>query len=69
LRADIFVGSQHKSADLPQEWWSNAFATAIRDINHTVLVLQPWDAPLPLRRSWCLVRARAARAPKQALRV
>jgi hypothetical protein len=51
---DIFVGSQHKSAELPQEWWSNAFATAIRDIGHTVLVLQPWDAPLPLRRSWCL---------------
>jgi hypothetical protein len=24
------------------------------DIGRTVLVLQPWDAPLPLTRSWCL---------------
>ncbi len=26
------------------------------DIGRTVLVLQPWHAPVPLTRSWCLVR-------------
>ena len=51
---DIFVGSQHKAAELPQEWWSQAFAHAVGDIGRTVAVLQPWTMPLPLKRSWCL---------------
>jgi hypothetical protein len=55
-RADIFVASQHKAATLPQKWWSDAFRQAVADIGHTVLVLQPWSAPVPLTRSWCLVR-------------
>jgi hypothetical protein len=56
LSADIFVGAQHKAAVLPQEWWTIAFRQAVCDIGHTVLVLQPWSAPAPLKRSWCLVR-------------
>ena len=54
--ADIFVGSQHKAPQLPQEWWKDAFRRAVADIGCTVLVLQPWHAPVPLTRSWCLVR-------------
>lgn len=53
-RADVLVSSQHRTEALPQSWWSTAFATAIKDIGHTVLVLQPWHAPVPLTRSWCL---------------
>jgi hypothetical protein len=53
-RADVLVSSQHRTTTLPQSWWSSAFATAIRDVGHTVLVLQPWHAPVPLTRSWCL---------------
>jgi hypothetical protein len=62
LRADIFVGNQHAAATLPQDWWATAFASAVGEIGHTVLVLQPWDKPLPLTRSWCLVRCICARA-------
>jgi tetratricopeptide (TPR) repeat protein len=51
---DIFVSAQHKALTLPQEWWSTAFRQAIAGIGHTVLVLYPWDAPVPLTRSWCL---------------
>lgn len=54
LWIDIFVGSQHKTESLDPAWWSNAFAQAIRAIGHTALVLQPWHAPEPLTRSWCL---------------
>ena len=54
LPPDALVSSQHETETLPQDWWSTAFATAIRDIGHTVLVLQPWHAPVPLTRSWCL---------------
>jgi hypothetical protein len=51
---DVFVSSQHRTGSLPKEWWGSVFARAIRRINHTVVVLQPWHAPLPLQRSWCL---------------
>jgi tetratricopeptide (TPR) repeat protein len=51
---DIFVGSQHRAASLPQDWWSSAFASAIRSIGRTLLVLCPWDNPAPFTRSWCL---------------
>jgi hypothetical protein len=50
------VNSQHKTEELPQAWWTSAFASAIASIGRTLLVLQPWDAPIPLTRSWCLVR-------------
>jgi hypothetical protein len=52
--ADIFVSSQHKAALLDSSWFADAFAQAVTRIGHTLLVLQPWDAPLPLKRSWCL---------------
>lgn len=51
--ADVLVQSQHDT-EAKSEWWSNAFAAVIRQIGHTVLVLQPWFAPLALTRSWCL---------------
>jgi hypothetical protein len=56
LNADIFVGAQHEAYELPQKWWTVAFRKAVSDTGHTVLVLQPWHAPVPLMRSWCLVR-------------
>ena len=51
---DIFVGSQHKAAALDTRWFKDAFAQVVKQIGHTLLVLQPWHAPLPLTRSWCL---------------
>ncbi len=48
------MGSQHKAALLDSRWFADAFAQAVTRIGHTLLVLQPWDAPLPLTRSWCL---------------
>ena len=54
MRADIFVGDQHRAATLPQAWWTQAFRQSVLDIGRTVLVLQPWHAPVPLTRSWCL---------------
>jgi hypothetical protein len=60
--------NQHKAGTLPQEWWSGAFRAAVAELGHTVLVLQPWSAPLPLTRSWCLVRRRALRSTHSCLR-
>jgi len=52
--ADIFVCNQHTATSLALAWWFDAFGKAVADIAHTVLVLQPWQALKPLKRSWCL---------------
>ena len=48
--------NQHKAdAQLyPVEFWKTTFLEAIRDIGRTVAVLQPWNDPIPLTRSWCI---------------
>ena len=51
---DCFVIDEHATQELPQEWWSTEFKQSIHSIGHTVMVLAPWDAPLPLTRAWCL---------------
>ena len=30
------------------------FMQSIADIGHTILVIEPWDEPLPFTRAWCL---------------
>jgi hypothetical protein len=72
---DVFVAFQHCTRALPHDWWSNTFRRSVADIGTTLLVLQPWGAPLPLTRSWCLweifctvdceVQLRIALSPEQ----
>eukprot|EP00911_Craspedida_sp_UC1_P002947 UC1_evm1s2150 len=51
---DLFVNNQNIAADLPQEWWTTTFRTQIESIGKVVLVLSPWNDPVPLKRAWCL---------------
>ena len=51
---DLFVNDQWNAPNLPYEWWAGTFSSAIGEIGHTMLVLSPWDAPIPLTRAWCL---------------
>lgn len=51
---DLFVVNQHKSIGLPFDWWTTTFQSAIRQFGHTVMVLAPWNDPIPLTRAWCL---------------
>jgi hypothetical protein len=51
---DLCVNNQWEAPNLPYEWWSTTFLSAIGKIGHTVLVLSPWDDPIPLKRAWCL---------------
>jgi hypothetical protein len=39
---------------MPHAWWTRTFRRSVKQIGRTVLVLQPWHEPLPLKRSWCL---------------
>lgn len=51
---DLFVNDQWQAANKSFDWWATTFKTAIQDIGKTVLVLLPWDKPVPLTRAWCL---------------
>jgi hypothetical protein len=52
---DIFVNNQHaEGLNHPFEWWCSAFKDNIAAIGTVLLVMTPWDAPIPLTRAWCL---------------
>jgi tetratricopeptide (TPR) repeat protein len=51
---DFVCNNQHKAIDYPFEWWSGTFKTAISSIGKTVMVLAPWNNPIPLTRGWCI---------------
>ena len=50
---DVFVVDQNKPpAD--SEIVFTAFKDVVAQIGHTVLVLAPWNDPIPMTRAWCL---------------
>jgi hypothetical protein len=52
---DLFSNNQHGLNDPPPfEWWCHTFLHAIKNIGRTVMILDPWDAPVALTRAWCL---------------
>jgi tetratricopeptide (TPR) repeat protein len=51
---DLFSNNQHKAIDLDFSYWATTFQSAIQSFGHTVMVLAPWDHPIPLTRAWCL---------------
>jgi tetratricopeptide (TPR) repeat protein len=51
---DVFSVNQHKTENLPFEFWSISFKSAVQDFGRTVMVLSPWNDPIPLTRGWCL---------------
>ncbi|KAJ3101813.1 Kinesin light chain 3 [Phlyctochytrium planicorne] len=51
---DLFTNSQHGTASRPFEWWSGTFLNAVGKIGQVLMVLLPWDNPIPLTRAWCV---------------
>ncbi|XRB00898.1 kinesin light chain 3 [Pycnococcus provasolii] len=51
---DVFTVNQHASSQVPPDWWFTTFKVAVASIGHTVLILMPWDDPIPLTRAWCI---------------
>jgi hypothetical protein len=51
---DVFSINQHQETSLDYGWWATTFRNAIAEFGHTVMVLMPWDDPIPLKRAWCL---------------
>jgi serine/threonine protein kinase len=52
---DIFTVNQHfHDNDRPFEWWKTEFHSAVAKIGKTMVVLSPWESPIPLKRCWVL---------------
>jgi tetratricopeptide (TPR) repeat protein len=51
---DLFVNNQHGTAAIPFDWWTNRFRQSIQDIGSVLLIMSPWNDPVPITRAWCL---------------
>lgn len=49
---DIFSENQVQAHSKPKDYFFVAFREAIKSIGTTLLVLGPWDRPIPFTRSW-----------------
>ena len=53
---DLFINKQHGTASVPQEWWSTTFKDSIKSIGSVLLVMSPWNNPIPVTRAWFVFR-------------
>lgn len=51
---DLFINNQNTAPSKEQSWWSEKFKKTIGSVGQTLLVLSPWNNPIPLTRAWCL---------------
>jgi len=52
---DLFSNNQHNNTTTPDfNLWSTTFQQSIKNIGRTVMILSPWNDPIPLTRAWCL---------------
>jgi hypothetical protein len=57
---DLFCINQHEPMDWTFEWLSTTFKSNVAEIGRTIMVMSPWDNPLPYTRSWCVFEAYCA---------
>ncbi|KAJ3285295.1 hypothetical protein HDU79_007445 [Rhizoclosmatium sp. JEL0117] len=53
---DLLSNSQHNTSAKDFTWWTTVFQNAIQKIGSVVLIMQPWDDPIPLTRAWCVIK-------------
>jgi tetratricopeptide (TPR) repeat protein len=57
---DLFCSSQHSTQNRPFEWWEGIFKNAVQKLGNVMMILHPWDNPVALTRSWCVIEILAA---------
>ena len=60
---DCFALDQHAQSSQGAEWWRTTFKRAIGDIGHTVMMMAPWDSPIPVREHRARLRRRDLGVP------
>lgn len=66
---DMFTNSQHDTSNRPYEWWQNTFKTSIGVIGQVLLIMMPWNNPIPMTRAWCLFEVLCAIEEETALSI
>ena len=61
---DIFSINQHVANDWTFDWLSETFKSAIGQFGRVIMVLSPWNNPLPFKRAWCVFEAYCAAVTK-----
>jgi tetratricopeptide (TPR) repeat protein len=51
---DLICVNQHQTKTYDNSFWLSTFQNAIARIGKTIMVLSPWDDPVPLTRAWCI---------------
>jgi hypothetical protein len=51
---DLFSANQHVSNEAGTKYWADGFQNAVKEIGRVVVVLSPWEDPIPFQRAWCL---------------
>ena len=51
---DLFSNCQHDTCAKPFEWWVGTFSNAIKTMGSVLMILSPWNNPVPLTRAWCV---------------
>ena len=67
LWTDIVSHNQH--LDLSSDDWITNFERHIEGIGRTVLILEPWEQPVPFSRAWCLLEIFYTHRNKKTLEV
>ena len=62
---DLFAIYQNRTVHKDLVWFSTTFREDMRRIRRVLLVLSPWDDPLPLHRSWCMFEVTTALSEKK----
>ena len=60
---DIATVNEHTGMDGLEGDWASTFKIAVKTIGSLTLVLSPWDAPIPMTRSWYLCHCRRRGCP------
>ena len=50
---DLFTNNQNEVASKDFDWFITTFR-GVREIGEVLLVLSPWNDPMPIQRAWCL---------------
>ena len=53
---DVFSVNQHATDTYGDntDWWAESFKNAVKEIGRVVVILHPWENPIPFTRAWCL---------------
>ncbi|KAJ3120015.1 Kinesin light chain 3 [Nowakowskiella sp. JEL0407] len=51
---DVFSNSQHDTNSKPSDWWTGTFMNAVATLENVLMIMIPWEDPIPLKRAWCV---------------